>query len=140
MLTTPPVELTYTWSITSPLVRTTAVVDGVRIGSGSLIVMLNVILVEPPELFAQTVNNVVVRFTDGVPEITPLLKLSPDGTAGVIAQFATLPPVLLIITSLIVRFLVKTRSFRGCRIATGSRIVMLNITELVPPELLANNV
>ena len=113
MLTTPPVELTYTWSIASPLVRTTAVVDGVRIGSGSLIVMLNVILVEPPELFAQTVNNVVVRFTDGVPEITPLLKLSPAGTAGAIAQFATLPPVLLIITSLIVRFLVNTRSFRG---------------------------
>jgi hypothetical protein len=53
-----------------------------RIGTGSFTVMLIVAALTPPELFAQTVYNVVERFTVEAPEITPLLKLRPFGRAG----------------------------------------------------------
>ena len=49
----------------------------------------------------------VVWFTVGVPEITPFVIDNPAGRVGWIAQVATLPPVLLATTFVIVEPLVK---------------------------------
>ena len=75
---------------------------------GSRIVMLNDELEVPPELLAYRVYNTVVELTLGVPEITPLSIDNPLGNAGVIVQFATIPPVLFAIISEIVTSLVNT--------------------------------
>ena len=44
---------------------------------GSSIVILIVVKVFPPELFAQIVYIVVVILTDGVPEISPFVNVKP---------------------------------------------------------------
>ena len=64
------------------------------VGNWSLMVMLNVAELEPPELFAQIVyvTGLVCR-TVGVPQTVPLLvlKVRPLGKAGVISQDVMTP-------------------------------------------------
>ena len=55
--------------------------------------MLTVVEAAPPDVLAQTVNIVVVMLTSGVPEITPSAKNKPSGSAGVMDQLPTLPPL-----------------------------------------------
>ena len=52
-------------------VSTALLCDAVMLAGCSMMVRLNVVEFEPPELFAQTVKVVVLRLTVGVPEITP---------------------------------------------------------------------
>ena len=56
-------------------------------------VRLTVWKATPPLLFAQTVNIVRVMLTDGVPLMIPLLKLSPDGSNGLMLHVSAVPLV-----------------------------------------------
>lgn len=62
-------------------------------------VSVTVVVAEPASLVAVTVKTVaVVRFSVGIPEITPLTRLSPSGKSGVIVHVrsaASLPTVEL---------------------------------------------
>ena len=62
-------------------------------GTSSLTVMLTVAEDEPPLLFAQIVNVLVVINEVGVPQIVPLLvpKFRPDGRLGLMAQEVIVP-------------------------------------------------
>ena len=55
-------------------------------------VMLIDVEAEPPLLLAQTVYCVVVRLTVGEPEIVPLSKTRPFGSAGSITHVSGIPP------------------------------------------------
>ena len=80
---------------------------GDKIGNGSLIVIVNVSLSDPPELLAYNVYvTAVVWLTEGVPDMTPFVMLRPAGSDGEISQLATLPPVFVATTSVIVTPLV----------------------------------
>ena len=71
-------------------------------------VIVNVSLSDPPELFAYSVYvTAVVWLTVGVPEITPFVMDSPAGRVGWIAHVATAPPVLLATTFVIAESLVN---------------------------------
>ena len=63
-----------------------------KAATGSLTVMLNVRLLEPPLLLANTVNSVVLRFTSGVPDSVPFSNVRPYGTAGWMPQISVTPP------------------------------------------------
>ena len=93
--TFPPVLLVEKLVMLTPLVNTLSVIEE-RIATGSFTVILKVILAVPPELLAQIVNDVVVRFTEGVPVITPPLKVNPFGRAGEISHVATNPPEFVV--------------------------------------------
>ena len=62
-------------------------------GTSSLMVMLTVAEDEPPLLFAQIVNVLVVINEVGVPQTVPLLvpKFRPEGRLGVMAQEVIVP-------------------------------------------------
>ena len=60
---------------------------------GSLIVMSKVWFTEPPLLFANSVNGVVVKLTCGVPERTPFTSERPCGRAGWMPHSSTTPPL-----------------------------------------------
>ena len=60
--------------------------------TGSRTVMFTVAEETPPELLAHTVNIVVVRLTVGVPAMTPLEKVKPNGNEGWMDQVSTAPP------------------------------------------------
>ena len=79
----------------------------------------------------------MVWLTVGVPEITPFTILNPAGSVGVISQVATLPPVLLATISVIAVPRVKTWLEIEARFATGSLIVIVNVSLSEPPELFA---
>ena len=79
----------------------------------------------------------MVWLTVGVPEITPFTILNPAGSVGTISQVATLPPVLLATISVIAVPREKTWSEIEARFATGSLIVIVNVSLSEPPELFA---
>ena len=79
----------------------------------------------------------MVWLTVGVPEITPFTIPNPDGSVGAISQVATLPPVLLATISVIAVPRVKTWLEIEARFATGSLIVIVNVSLSEPPELFA---
>ena len=79
----------------------------------------------------------MVWLTVGVPEITPFTILNPAGSVGAISQVATLPPVLLATISVIAVPRVKTWLEIEARLATGSLIVIVNVSLSEPPELFA---
>ena len=127
-----------TFVIATPLVRITSWDVADNTGRGSLMVIVNETLSEPPELFAYRVYvTAVVWLTVGVPEITPLFMLKPDGSDGTISHVATLPPVFATTISVIATVLVNVWSATGPSIATGSLIVIVKETLSVPPELFA---
>ncbi len=114
------------------------------VGNWSLMVMLNVAELEPPELFAQIVyvTGLVCR-TVGVPQIVPLLvpKLRPAGKVALIAQEVITPlPVSVAVSgkSPLAVLLVSVK-FSGeyDNVGTSSTIVMLIVAEVEPPELFA---
>lgn len=114
-----------------------------RIATGSLTVIEMVVNAAPPVLFAQIVQTLVVMFAVGAPLTEPVigLKTNPSGSAGWIAQTATTPPVFVMFSTVIGTPRVSVIDARdGEGIAMGSLIVMLMLTELAPPELLAHMV
>ena len=105
--------------------------------TGSMTSSVNVMLAEPPELLAQTVNVVSDRFTDGVPQSQPFHRPTPSGRAGSISQVATMPPVLLTVALNRVSPRVPRKLSLKARIATGSTTVMLRKAKAIPPLLRA---
>ena len=79
----------------------------------------------------------VVWLTVGVPEITPFTIDRPAGNVGLISQVATLPPVLLATMLDIADPRVNVWSAIAPKLATGSLMVIANVTLSEPPELLA---
>ena len=57
--------------------------------------MLIVVAEGPPVLLAQIVYVVGVIFTVGLPDISPLVNVNPDGRDGLISQVATNPPPII---------------------------------------------
>ena len=82
-------------------------------------------------------ETAVVWLTVGVPEITPFTIDKPAGNAGSISQVATLPPVLLATMLDIADPRVNVWSAIAPKLATGSLMVIANVTLSEPPELLA---
>ena len=78
-----------------------------------------------------------VKFTLGVPEITPLDRVIPLGKAGCTAQVATFPPVFDMVIVAIAVPLVSVISDSAPKLATGSLIVNWKVALLDPPELFA---
>ena len=54
--------------------------------------IMKVVLVEPPLLFAQTVKVVGGKVVDAKPLIWPLLKVMPAGSTGLMVQETGAPP------------------------------------------------
>ena len=101
-------------------------------------VMLTVVEEAPPEVFAHTVNIVVVMLTSGVPEMTPLVRFRPDGRAGVTAQAPTLPPLTMGDNVVIVSLRINVRLYGLYdRLTAGSSTVMFTHAVALPPVVLA---
>ena len=106
--------------------------------TGSRMVMLTVVEEAPPEVFAHTVNIVVVMLTSGVPEMTPLSKVRPDGRAGVMDQIPTLPPLTVGESVVIVSLRINVRLYGLYDTLTaGSSTVMFTHATALPPVVLA---
>ena len=104
---------------------------------GSSTVRLNVVETEPPLLFAQTVNIVVVRLTRAMPYTCPLINRTPEGNAGSMAHDATAPPELLMDTLARSPNRTSSRSSIDVNSARGSTDVILRKARAKPPELVA---
>ena len=86
-----------------PLVATRLLCEAVILGTVSFTEIVKVAESEPPELFAHTVNKVLLKLTLGVPEMTPFaLRLRPLGKAGEISHEAIAPPLFVMLTGFIV--------------------------------------
>ena len=70
--------------------------------------ILIVVEADPPVLLAHIVYVVWVRFTLGVPEITPFVKVRPVGMVGLISQVAAKPPEIDGVMSIMLVPRVKT--------------------------------
>jgi len=121
------------------LVPTVLIIDAVIFAVCSLMVIFKVDESEPPELFAQTVKEVFVMFTVGIPDIAPFEPNErPLGRAGEITQDATTPPLFEKVITVIDTFRVRTALFTEAVIpGAGSMMVMLMKSESEPPELFA---
>ena len=76
--------------------------------------------------------------TSGVPEIVPLVKFRPAGSAGKIAQLLALPPLTEGISGFIVTLRVSVRLLGlYAKSNTGSSTVMLTHAVALPPVVLA---
>ena len=89
------------------------------------------------------VKMVVLMFTMGVPVTEPVvrLKASPAGSAGSIAHCSTMPPLVLMVTSVIVVPRVSTLFVDDTLSEdAGSLIVIVIVFDALPPVLLAYTV
>ncbi len=143
MAAIPPVFWTVMASIVTVRVRLMAVVDAVSTAVGSLMVIEIWVADDPPVLFAQIVKMVVLMFTVGVPDMDPDVRLKerPVGSTGLIAHCSTIPPLVLIVTSVILMPRVSTLFVEDTLSEdAGSLMVIETVFEALPPVLLAYTV
>ena len=109
------------------------------LGVWSIMVMVKVILVVPPLLFAQTVYVVSGEVTVASPMMWPLLKVIPEGSIGLILQETGAPPVHDGIRFTVSTFHTKVKSETPyVNIETGTSLIWSSIrVEVLPPLLLA---
>ena len=138
--TAPPVLDIVIAPMAVPRVSEVLVTEAASAATGSSMVMETLVDAAPPELLAQMVNVVEVMFTDGVPLMVPdtVLKESPAGRLGSIAQDSTIPPELVMMTDVMVTLRVRFTELADAVIeARGSLIVIKRNLLAEPPELFA---
>ena len=138
--TAPPVLDIVIAPMAVPRVSEILVTEAVSAATGSSMVMETLVDAAPPELLAQMVNVVEVMFTDGVPLMVPdtVLKESPAGRLGSIAQDLTMPPELVMMIDVMVTLRVRFTELADAVIeARGSLIVIKRNLLAEPPELFA---
>ena len=91
----PPTLIGAISDIVTPLVNATYELLYDIEDTGSRIVMISSVELEPPELFAQTVNVVWDKLKTGVPLIEPFSKIKPLGNDGCILHVSANPPLVI---------------------------------------------
>ena len=104
-----------------------------------MMVIVRVVLVEPPLLFAQTVYVVNGEVTVASPLMWPLLKVMPEGSIGLMVHETGAPPVHDGIRFTESTFQTNVKSETPyVNIETGTSLIWNSMTvEVLPPLLFA---